>query len=192
MCRPLQALIACNSCDYPSIAIKSVFLLGRRCLRHASGWGKEPTKTYLSLFLKLKFPTHLGTTSISFLLPHCLSHIVTSAAEYGRLWIQELLSVSRKLKSVPGSCSVGFLPLQTRQTMLWALRGGGITLLLSVTRDGTRHPYCEQAEFWLPSLPTSRETHFRFLNNVHMIRDIDSLVLQFSALGPNWHFPGFQ
>lgn len=91
--RPFQAL---NSYDYPSIAIKNFFLLGRRCPTHESGWGKEPTNAYLSLFIKLKFPTHPETTSISFIFPHCLPHIVTFAAEYGRLWIQRITVIQEE------------------------------------------------------------------------------------------------
>lgn len=30
------------------------------------------------------------------------------------------------------------------------------------------------------------------LDKVHIILDMDSLVLEFSALGPNWHLPVFQ
>lgn len=80
MYRPLQALI---SYDSPSIATKSVFLLGRRCLRDALGWGKESTNAYWSLFIKLKYPTYSGTTSISFLFPHCLPYIVSFCC---RIW----------------------------------------------------------------------------------------------------------
>lgn len=77
-----------NGYDFPSIAEKSVFLLGGRCPRHALGCGKEPTNAYLSLFIKLKFPTHPGTASISFVLPQCLPCIVNSVAEYGRLRVE--------------------------------------------------------------------------------------------------------
>lgn len=92
--------------SYSSISVKHVFLLGRRdCLRSEQGGEEEPSSAYFLVFIKLRLSTHLYTASISSLL-----HMLTLLQNMQGYW--KLLSISKKLKSVPGSCSVGFLPLR--------------------------------------------------------------------------------